>query len=189
MPQRTAMIGGLLEVFGMVRAMPADGPDLRRAPAGMIRGGMAEDVDRRPGSRGGCGGCEPGDIGPAVPWIRRHRRARELSAARILPSPCPQVPGPRIGRMGRHSNPSALSGLPAQCVSGSPPNRMPRRRLPRGRSGRNSRASGRPAGCASAAGLQEPYPRSSAPVAFRAAATTLSATAAISPSVSVASVG
>ena len=45
--------------------MLADGPDwgtgcrqaVRRVPAGMIRGGMAEDVDRRPGSPDGRGGC------------------------------------------------------------------------------------------------------------------------------------
>ena len=56
MPQRTAVIDGPPEAFGMVKAMRADGPDwgtgsrraVRREPAGIIRGGMAEDVDRRP---------------------------------------------------------------------------------------------------------------------------------------------
>ena len=54
MPQWTAMIGSLSEAFGMVKAMRAGGLDwgtdcrqaVRRAPAGIIRGRMAEDVDR-----------------------------------------------------------------------------------------------------------------------------------------------
>ena len=58
MPQRTGTINSLPEVFGMVKAMRADGPDwgtgcrqaVRRALAGIIRGGTAEDVDRRLGS-------------------------------------------------------------------------------------------------------------------------------------------
>ena len=39
MPQRTATIGSLPEAFGMVKVV-------RRAPVGIIRGGMAEDVDQ-----------------------------------------------------------------------------------------------------------------------------------------------
>ena len=75
----------------MVKAMWADGPDrgtgcrqaVCQVPTGIIRGGMAEDVDRWLGSPDGrdrCSGayrhrlpCEPGDIGPAVPRTLRHR--------------------------------------------------------------------------------------------------------------------
>ena len=64
MPQRTATIGSLPEAFGMMMAMRADGLDwgtgcrqaVRRAPAGIIRDGMAEDVDRWLGSPEGCNG-------------------------------------------------------------------------------------------------------------------------------------
>ena len=53
MPQRTAMIDSLPEAFGMVKAMRADSLDwgtgcrqaVHRAPAGIIQGRMAEDVD------------------------------------------------------------------------------------------------------------------------------------------------
>ena len=97
MPQRIAAAGSLPEAFGMMKAMQADGLDrgtgcrraMRRAPAGIIGGGTAEDVGRRPGSPEGRDGrdrrngtrrrrlpWEPGDIGPAVPRIRRRARKR-----------------------------------------------------------------------------------------------------------------
>ena len=107
MPQRTTMTEGLPETSGMVRVVRADGPDwdtdcrpvVRRAPAGIIRGGMAEDVDRRLGSpdgRGGCGRrngtyrrrllCEPpGDIEPAEPRILRKAQASGVSCERSDP--------------------------------------------------------------------------------------------------------
>ena len=51
----------------MMKAMRADGQ------GGIIRGGMAEDVDRRNGTRRRRLPCEPGDIGPEVRRIRRYR--------------------------------------------------------------------------------------------------------------------
>ena len=91
----------------MVKAMRADGPDrgvdgrpaVRQAPAGIIRGGIAEDVDRRLGSLDGRGGCdrrnrihrrsllcESGGIGPEVPRTRRYRPAAVLgNCARRVP--------------------------------------------------------------------------------------------------------
>ena len=108
MPQRTAVIESLPEAFEMVKAM--------RAPAGIIRGGLAEDVDRLPGSPDGYGGCDrcngthqhrllcgSGDTGLAVPRVRGYRRVRELRASRtgidrvILAG---LVPGPSTRRTG-----------------------------------------------------------------------------------------
>ena len=95
MPQRTAMIGNLPEALEMVRAVRADnlawGTGCRQAvpqaPAGIIRGGMAGDVDRwldNPDGRNGTYRrrlpCEPGDIGPE----RRHRPI-------AVPGSCPHA--------------------------------------------------------------------------------------------------
>ena len=95
MPQRTATVGSLPEAFGMVEAMRADGPGwgtgcrraARQAPAGIIRGGMAEDVDRRFGSPEGRDGThprrllrEPRDIGPDMPRTRRYRPTAVLGS-------------------------------------------------------------------------------------------------------------
>ena len=82
MPPHTATAGSLPEASGMVKAMRADGPDWgtgylragRRAPAGIIRGGMAEDVDRRLGSPEGRVG------GPPVPPLPARRPAHHCGA-------------------------------------------------------------------------------------------------------------
>ena len=121
MPQRTAAIDSLPEAFGMVKAMRADGPDwgtdcrqaVRRAPAGIIQGGMADDVDRRPGSPESRGGDDRRNgtyQRPAlrtrqhrtgVPRTRRYRpyrHAGELCVPRArstgssLPASCPARP-------------------------------------------------------------------------------------------------
>ena len=90
MPKRTATIESLPAAFGMMKAIGADSPDwgadcqhaLRQASAGIIRGRMAEDVDRWLRSPEGRDGrdhrngtyrrrlvCELGDIGAAASWI------------------------------------------------------------------------------------------------------------------------
>ena len=103
----------------MVEAMRADTPvrvtvcrqAVRQDPPGIIRNGMAEDVDRWPGSPEGRDRrngtqrrrppCEFGDIGPAVLRTRRYRPAAVLgsctrraagSTGSFPPAPCPAYP-------------------------------------------------------------------------------------------------
>ena len=115
MPRRTATIGSLPEAFGMVKAMRADGPDrgtdcrqaARQALAGIIQGGMAEDVDRwLDGPEGHGGGdrrngtyprrllCGLGDIELEVPRTRRYcpRRPSTTHSASITHREGPEGP-------------------------------------------------------------------------------------------------
>ena len=128
MPQRTATIESLPGVFGMLKAMRADGPDwgtgcrqaARQAPAEIIQGRMAEDVDRWLASPKGRNGrdrrngtyrrrlpCEPGDIepgcrGPAAttppPCWGATRAAREIDRV-ILAGFVPGLSTSRIGEV------------------------------------------------------------------------------------------
>ena len=109
-----------------------------QAPAGIIRGGMAEDVDRwlggpdgrdgcdrRNGTRRRCLPCKPGDIGLAVPQLPPppHRRARELCAPRAginLIIPVGFVPGLSARRIGGILPPCSGAGSRSSPSAASP---------------------------------------------------------------------
>ena len=118
MPQRTATVGSLPKVFGMVEAMRAGGPDWAPTPIGIIRGGMAGDVDRRNGThrRGLTGeGLEMvrADGGNGLPATLSPIRPRHPRPAPPGPRDreCPQqTPEARPG--GRRTPPSTTSWMP-----------------------------------------------------------------------------